>query len=449
MKGFVVHPISASAIADSGRQGRRTVVPSGYYTRRAPFYLDMDQAQNSTAQAMAVYMGAVKADYQTIEIHELSDALVCGQGAVVTRNRELLHDSVLEFLASGEIPDGFTAAEDGLQIVPPVTTEIEAPCILAKRPWFRNFGHWIVDAAALVALTAKICRAEGLTIVVGDVGTGPLRNVMLDTIGRILPGSRVLFHPDNETWRFRSLRYVTPVHVPPLFKLPKALSDLRDAILPEWSTIEPFRKIFVLRGTNVHVRSLGNSDRIVDLCRRRGYDPVMPELLPIHEAARIFAEAKMVIGVKGAALTNTLFCRPGAMVMTLSPADFPDPFFWDLVAQREVGYGELYGTITTDRRQAHNDFIINPARLTRMLDAADHAAVQNNCRAPGSARNATADATMATMIPGNAGYRAMTKNLCNALKAWGITVNLAWSSASQGLSRSVFSGLTSLNLHPS
>lgn len=377
MNGRVEHPVAAAAIAESSRKSRRMVVPAGRYSRQPPFHLDMDLAQRSTVEFLTECTQVLDTDHEMIEAHELVDALVCGQGAVVTRNNELLRETVLEFLAFGEVPDGLASAEGGFRIVPEVTKVVEAPCILAKRPWFRNFGHWIVDAAALLALTAEICRAEGLTIVVGDVGAGPLLDVMMETIRDILPDSQVLFHPDNETWRFQTLQYVTPVHVPPLFKLPIALSKLRDAMLPDWSKIEPFRKIFVVRGTGHHARALSNSDQVMELCADHGYRLVVPDSLPIHETARVFAEANAVIGVKGAALTNALFCRPGAAVMALSPADFPDPFFWDLLSQRGVGYGELFGAMTSERHQGHNDFVIELSRLKQMLDAAGHAAVEH------------------------------------------------------------------------
>jgi capsular polysaccharide biosynthesis protein len=397
MNGLVQHPVAATAIAESSRKSRRTIVSAGGYSRQPPFHLDMDLAQHSTVEFLVECTKVLDANHEPIEAHELVDALVCGQGAVVTRNNELLRDSVLEFLALGAVADGLAAAEGGFRIVPEVTKVIEEPCILAKRPWFRNFGHWIVDAAALLALTAETCRAEGLTIVVGDVGIGPLRHVMIETIGHILPGSQILFHPDDETWRFRALKYVTPVHVPPLFKLPIALSKLRDAILPDWSKIEPFRKIFVVRGTGPHVRALCNSDQIMELCMDHGYRLVAPESLPIHEAARVFAEATAVIGVKGAALTNALFCRPGTAVMALSPADFPDPFFWDLLTQRGVRYGEVFGAMTSERHQGHNDFVIEPSRLERMLDAADHVAEKSAGQAGWLAEKVDEDAAMPTI----------------------------------------------------
>jgi hypothetical protein len=367
----VVNPVSLADLAADSVSERHLMVPAGRYHRLSPFYLDMERAAPRTIADLVAYVRSPEQDFPPIEIATLPEATIAGQGCVITRNGEVLRETVLEFLAQGLVPDGFTPAPGGCQLAAPITRWVQEPAILAKRPWFRNFGHWLVDGAALLALVAQARRAEGLTIILGDVGPGPLRQVMLDTIALLLPNNPLLFHPDEECWAVRELHYVSPVHVPPLFKLPAALSALRDALVPDWADIVPRQKLFVVRGTGRHARTLANSNQIVERCTSRGYACVAPELLPIGQAARLFAEAKAVVGVKGAALTNTLFCRPRSVVMALSPADFPDPFFWDLCAQRGIFYGELFGAATTDRPKGLNDLVIDPGRLEAMLDSAE------------------------------------------------------------------------------
>lgn len=348
--------------------GRIVLAEAGHYSRMPPVWLDTELALPETAARIGDYGKALQQSHGAIEMIELPGALVCGQGAVITCNNELVHDSVREFLAHGQVPDGF--ARNGMTFQPlhPVTREVSGPCLLVKRPWFSNFGHWIVDCATVLALAASLCRFWGLTLVVGEVGDVPLRNVMLETIERIIPGATILFHPDDETWRFRRLHYVTPLHVPPLFKLPRGLSSLRHAILSDDGAIEPAERLFVMRGSRRHFRALVNSDAVVDLFVRHGFRPLLTERLMLCEAARYFAGAKVVAGVKGAALTNTLFCQAGATVLALSPADFPDPFFWDLVSQRGIGYAEVFGKMVTEREQGLNDFVIDLERIDRAID---------------------------------------------------------------------------------
>jgi hypothetical protein len=60
---------------------------------------------------------------------------------------------------------------------------------------------------------------------------------------------------------------------------------------------------------------------------------VRPDAHPVADQARMFAEAELVVGVHGAALSNLVFCSPGARVLELLPADFVDPVFWAITAE--------------------------------------------------------------------------------------------------------------------
>lgn len=76
------------------------------------------------------------------------------------------------------------------------------------------------------------------------------------------------------------------------------------------------------------------------------------------------------MGVKGAALTNTIFMSPGAMAIILSPADFPDPFYWDICSQVNVEYVELFGSASTQRDPGRADFTIDHRKLDAALKLA-------------------------------------------------------------------------------
>jgi capsular polysaccharide biosynthesis protein len=346
------------------------LAPAGRYTRAPPFHVDTAQADPETRATLDRYFGWTIAPCPSLRTVRLAGALLTGQGAIVTRDHRLVAETVTEFTAQNRVPDGFTAAPAGGYHFPArFDAHISQPCILAKRPWYRNYGHWLVDGATVLALAADIIQSERLTIVLGHCD--PLAAVMEETIARLVPGAEVLRHKDHEIWRFDQLRYVAPPHVPPLFKSPEALRRLRAAFVPPPPVAPPplpHRKLFVSR-RHAATRRLVNEDELFALCAARGFERVEPERLTLAEQANLFAAATAVIGPKGAALTNTLFCAPGAKTMLLSPADFPDPFFWDLCAQTGA-YAEVFGPITTSRPQGMNDFQIDPARLTAMLDAA-------------------------------------------------------------------------------
>ncbi len=341
----------------------------GVYSRRAPFFLDTEYASSTTRAAIDQYFKVLKQNHQAVRLVTLPQARITGQGAVITADNRMLKESVVEFTARGKAPDGLTAAGTDTYTLPNrVDREIDLPCILVKRPWYANYGHWLVDGATVLAMAAETIRTKDLTVVIGRYSSPKMRAVVLDTINQLAPGANVLQHPDAEIWRFKELYYVTPPHVPPLFKSPEALSRVRVAFTGMLDNVEPRRRLFLTRRTAA-TRHIVNEPELFELCAARGFEMAEPEKLPLIDQTKLFAEAAMVIGPKGAALTNCMFCGPNAKTMVLTPSDFPDPFFWDVSARRG-DYGEVFGRTVTQKPAGLNEFTIEPSRLTAMLDAA-------------------------------------------------------------------------------
>jgi capsular polysaccharide biosynthesis protein len=53
-----------------------------------------------------------------------------------------------------------------------------------------------------------------------------------------------------------------------------------------------------------------------------GFEIVRPETLTLAEQARLFAEAVVIAGASGAAMTNLLFCLPETRVLCLMPKEW-------------------------------------------------------------------------------------------------------------------------------
>lgn len=54
----------------------------------------------------------------------------------------------------------------------------------------------------------------------------------------------------------------------------------------------------------------------------------------------MFKGARRVVGVTGAAMTNTVFMAPGGRVDLFVPASMPDNFFWFISQIRKHDYAE-------------------------------------------------------------------------------------------------------------
>ncbi len=62
---------------------------------------------------------------------------------------------------------------------------------------------------------------------------------------------------------------------------------------------------------------MNNADEIEKLAAQAGLRIVSPEQAPVMEQARLFANARLVVGEYGSALMNAVFCRPGAVVAAI------------------------------------------------------------------------------------------------------------------------------------
>lgn len=372
---IIVTPLSTllASHASGHEDGNCTFVedvsPAGQYCRRTPFQMDVAELEADQVDLLASYLGHERQNYDAVRHVVLHDAIVTGQGSVITSDLRLIRESAAEFVAHGVAPTNFSdLKEDSLSLDIEDVRYIERPSLLVKRPWYRNYGHWLVDGAALLALAWKMNLPPNWQIVVGDLNGSAMHSVLRQTLEILAPGIDVVEHRDGEIWKFKELHYISPVSIPPLFKLPESLEGLRSIFLhTQLPKIRSQRGIFVTRGP-MPSRRLGNESEIVEICRSFGMSVVSPESMPIADQAQLFRNSQVVVGVKGASLTNTLFCRPSVHVIALSPGDFPDPFFWDVVAQYGGGYSEIFGRISSrSSQQGGNPFSIDPEIFRAIL----------------------------------------------------------------------------------
>lgn len=238
-----------------------------------------------------------------------------------------------------------------------------------------NYGHWLVDDLPRLKAAAAVMRHSGrpVRIVIHRYGEA-IDAVRIASI-RLLLGAAAhvdLVDPDVPT-HFPELHYVTPVTQHPLQKSPAALDQAARDVLARLALEEPQAngplQLFVLRPAR-YGRGLANQDAICALAAARGFTLVDPDGLSFGQQVRSFASAQVVMGQMGAAMTNSLFCRPTTTVIHLAPTGWIEPFYWDLASVRGHHYRVLYGDVTDSDVPAHRSgFTIDPAAVERALAA--------------------------------------------------------------------------------
>ena len=312
------------------------------YDRAAPKFLDMAASDSQVQTYLKGVFANRHCHASSTDALWFDNAVVYGQGTVVTAEHQLVIDSAAEFINHGLAPDG-SQRVDGVLTIPWVSSDrLAGTSLLVKRPWYRNFGHWLVDLMPLLAL-AWSARLVFDRIVFGDVRDANLLSMMQETAKHYFPGCPCIEASDEEPIRFERLLYMTPTHIPPLYKSPVAI----DAVVAGCKEI--FHADPAIRPPRIYIsrrhcgqRKVSNEDDLEALLTDHGFATVYPERLGFADQIALFSNAKIVVGVKGAGLTNAVFCNAGTDVVLFSPAAFSDPFYWDLLAAREVGYSEIF-----------------------------------------------------------------------------------------------------------
>ncbi len=360
---------SPSALAAHGISRVDCVVPAGHYRRRQAVYTDLTHLL-PWENIYRLFLDNRYQAYGALSRYVLRDAVVTDQGCVVTAGDALVEESCWEFLAHQHVPFGLQRVEqDRFRFTEPPSRTIEAPTLLVKRPWWRNYGHFLVDAAALLALLRQRGVGGFAQIVVGKAEDPKLRAVMREVLDLVAPSLPVLEQDDRSMWRFTELHYMQPVRRPPMFTLPEAVEALRTAVLGASPGPEGGRRLFLPRRAHARHR-LENEEEIETLLAGYGFEAVYPEQMTVAEQAALFRSASVIAGAKGAAMANQIFAPADATLIALSPADFSDPFFLDIGTARGMAYAELFGSlVTSDQPPALNPFTIEPARLEALLRA--------------------------------------------------------------------------------
>ena len=106
----------------------------------------------------------------------------------------------------------------------------------------------------------------------------------------------------------------------------------------------PHRKIFIMRKKNTF-RPLHNRNRFISYLISQDFEVIDPECLSATDQIMAFANAKIIVGESGAALTNLLFCHPQCFIIELQPPNSHSSFLWKDIsaitgAKHEIIFGK-------------------------------------------------------------------------------------------------------------
>jgi uncharacterized protein len=251
-----------------------------------------------------------------------------------------------------------------------------------------NYGHWLIDD--FPAYTAVELTQRDFPTVVMSKAYPQMNNVRRDGLETLTANGSarpdLMFVDPEMVYLFDEIYYATPVSYHPTLKsraaiaYTKAACEAKFAPQPAARRRSPKRRsrtkdqapserIFVNR-PDYATRQIANIGEIRDVLHNFGFQEIWPETLSFERQWRAFRYAQCVVGIMGAAMTNTLFSLRETPLIYLAPAGWTEPFFWDLADANRQRYEVIFGA-GSDREAPHEaSFSIDPDLLAQRIEKA-------------------------------------------------------------------------------
>jgi capsular polysaccharide biosynthesis protein len=101
------------------------------------------------------------------------------------------------------------------------------------------------------------------------------------------------------------------------------------------------RKIYVSRHGNPK-RIFQSEEKLESALRGRGFEIVRPETMPVREQIALFAGSAVIVGCAGSAMSNTLYCTRGAIVVEIKPRGALQHWTRDICVARGLRWTPYY-----------------------------------------------------------------------------------------------------------
>lgn len=144
------------------------------------------------------------------------------------------------------------------------------------------------------------------------------------SITYVPPGQRVrckkVICPSMNTWMPMNVRHKIDFRMSDNMIAKSAVENIREAT-KLYRKEKTDRKIFISR-KNTSISRIQNELEVIELFKNAGYEIVCTEELSLQEQIEMFSTSTCIVGATGAALTNMIYCNPGAVFGCIIPRKY-------------------------------------------------------------------------------------------------------------------------------
>lgn len=240
-----------------------------------------------------------------------------------------------------------------------------------------NYAHWMTEVLPRIATFCSVEQFAKIPIIVDDglhrnimeslavvVGTG--REIITVPVGRAISVDRLYITSVTGYVPFDRRDAELTGHSHGLFS-PLALDLLKKRVLPIAKTIQMQdwpRKVYLRRTSRG--RTIINEEELEKVLINHGYVVITPENLGFLQQVALFENAEKIISATGAAIANTIFCKPGARICILI-AKHKNMAYWywiNILSSIGIAADHVLGDIKGDpSKGVHGDFHIDIKNL--------------------------------------------------------------------------------------
>lgn len=196
-----------------------------------------------------------------------------------------------------------------------------------------NYFHWITEVLPRALEVDKLLQSSDhyvkqKKVVLVDAG---LHKNLYELLFRCLHFEyELLYIKEYSSCKVRRLLYCAPLwysldNVTKSFNVKKDFFVDRYAIEQVYDALKPldrknaFKKIYLQR-PETHARAISNEEELIALLESKGFKTVRPDKMNLDEQISLFREARVVVGVSGAAFSNILYMQEKTQAIIFSPS---------------------------------------------------------------------------------------------------------------------------------
>jgi hypothetical protein len=287
----------------------------------------------------------------------IGDASITVEGVVLVRNKEILTESLPTANASSWFDAKYLFLK---KILGSYTSETE-PLLLVYNAWLEGYFHWMTETIPRLFMAKDLLSQATLLLPKATYPIYSSRSAIKSFFSAYKPFAtdQSFYMQSLEPFNIQKIRWVEPKEIirakQLYFAYPTAPSgNYNDALIKNINAfyhqyylstpeIEKLGNLFYVSRAKAPRRKVINETEIIEIFERYGIKTIYFEDYSFADQVRIAKQAKLIISLHGASLTNTMFMREGSCIFELKKeGDTHNHCYFSLANSLNVNYAYQY-----------------------------------------------------------------------------------------------------------